>query len=98
MATKNRRSVAPLYRVTFRLCEEVFQRWQHNRELLPRRICESSLRLLELVTLVLYESPAGEDAREADRVLVRLRQQVRLAMAVGAVEAGGSRGWQAWRV
>jgi hypothetical protein len=73
---KSRRSVAPRYRVTFRQCDDVFQRWQNNRELLPRRICASSL------------SPRAGDRRQPVP-LQPVRDRVRLGV-VGE-QRGGDR-------
>jgi hypothetical protein len=88
---------APLYVHCHDLARQVLERFGPGRAdppqaVLASRVCEAAADLLCWVSLALTFRPTrADDLTEADRALVRLRVQLRLALDLGELSAGGLR-------
>lgn len=74
---------APLYVDAFDLSRWLVERFGEKQEVLPQRICTSSLDLLEAVTLALKGRRRDESSERADECLICLRTLLRLAGSCG---------------
>lgn len=88
---------APLYLRCHDLCRQVLERFgpgwgAPSQAPLRDAICVAATQLLCSVSLALTFRPTrAADLLEADRALVRLRVQLRLARDLGALSPGGLR-------
>ncbi len=76
---------APLYTDAFELARWLAKHFADDPRPLARRICHTSLDLLEAVTLALGRQQREERVEQADESLAKLRTQLRLAAELGAL-------------
>lgn len=77
---------APLFTDTFALNQWLLGHFDAENSHLARRLCNTSLALLETITLALKNYLREERIIEADEQLIALRMQIRLAEACGALD------------
>lgn len=77
------RKEAPIFADTFRLCEWTLGHFDSQPGVLARSLSALSLELYDTVSLALRGYERGEMLEDADRNLVKLRGQLRMACAVG---------------
>ena len=73
----------PLFADAFSLCEWLLQHLEREPGVLPKDLCDNSLKLLAAITLALKGRLREERIEEADERLIVLRVQLRLAATTG---------------
>lgn len=76
---------APVFTDAFQLCAWILRHFNDDPRVLPRSLCQRSLRLLSMVTLALKDRDREASLIAADEILIALRPELRLAVAVDAL-------------
>ena len=74
---------APLFTDAFALCEWLLGRFGEDTRELPRALCRRGFVLLQVISLALRQRDRDDCIDRADEELIGLRNELRLAAAVG---------------
>ncbi len=77
---------APLYIDTYDLTAWLLGHFNECTDILSRDTCKFSLDLLDVVVLALKNRERWERLEQADRILLRLRQRIRLIQTQGMLD------------
>ena len=77
---------APLYVDTYDLASWLLGHFNAGTDTLSRETCRFSLDLLDVVVLALKNYERWEQLEQADQILLRLRQRIRLIQTQGMLD------------